>query len=152
MACTLEIQAGKQAGSMLQQSKWQRPSLSILCLKHSSYQMRESATPKTKRAPDLEAEKGPSMSLVPLPEMGFNLNKREFRDPIKLRYDWPSDDIPPICVRREICTVDTPLFVNVADLLFNSIISWETRTLNSRILYVVMLKSLVKKSPTEELT
>lgn len=85
--------------------------------------MRESATPKTKRAPDLEAEKGPSMSLVPLPEMGFNLNKREFRDPIKLRYDWPSDDIPPICVRREICTVDTPLFVNVADLLFNSIIS-----------------------------
>ena len=38
--------------------------------------------------------------------MGFNLNKREFRDAIKLRYDWPVDDIPSTCVCGDIFTVD----------------------------------------------
>ena len=38
--------------------------------------------------------------------MGFNLNKREFRDAIKLRYDWPVDDIPSTCVCNDIFTVD----------------------------------------------
>lgn len=46
--------------------------------------MRESATPKTKRALVLEVVKGPLVSLLRLREMGFNLNKREFRDPIKV--------------------------------------------------------------------
>ena len=39
-------------------------------------------------------------------EMGFNLNKREFRDAIKLRYDWPIDDIPRTCVCSEAFSVD----------------------------------------------
>ena len=38
--------------------------------------------------------------------MGFNLNKREFRDAIKLRYDWPVDDIPSTCVCGDAFTVD----------------------------------------------
>ena len=38
--------------------------------------------------------------------MGFNLNKREFRDAIKLHYDWPVDDIPSTCVCGDIFTVD----------------------------------------------
>ena len=38
--------------------------------------------------------------------MGFNLNKREFRDAIKLRYDWPVDDIPSPCVCGDAFTVD----------------------------------------------
>ena len=38
--------------------------------------------------------------------MGFNLNKKEFRDAIKLRYDWPVDDIPSTCVCGDAFTVD----------------------------------------------
>ena len=39
-------------------------------------------------------------------EMGFNLNKMEFGNAIKLRYDWPIDDIPRTCVCREAFSVD----------------------------------------------
>ena len=63
---------------------------------------------KVQRALGLAAEKGSSVRLtvLPLREMGFNLNKREFRDAIKLRYDWPVDDIPSTCVCGDAFTVD----------------------------------------------
>ena len=38
--------------------------------------------------------------------MGFNLNKREFRDGLKLRYDWPFSDNPSKCVRGESFNID----------------------------------------------
>ena len=38
--------------------------------------------------------------------MGFDLNKREFRDAIKWRYDWQIDDSPSMCVYGEVFTVD----------------------------------------------
>ena len=45
---------------------------------------------------DLAAEKGSSAWLteLPLQDLGFSLNKREFRAAVKLRYDWPAEDIP----------------------------------------------------------
>ena len=46
------------------------------------------------------------LTVVPLQEMGFNLNKREFRDAIKLRYDWPIEDIPTRCACGDIFSVD----------------------------------------------
>ena len=54
---------------------------------------------------DLATEKGSSMWLtsLPLKEMGFNLNKREFRDGLSLRYDWPIGDISSTCL------VESPL-------------------------------------------
>ena len=57
---------------------------------------------------DLSSEKGSSvwLTVVPLHELGFNLNKREFRDAIKLRYDWPIEDIPTRCVCGDIFSVD----------------------------------------------
>ena len=60
----------------------------------------ERAPNNLKRALDLSSEKGSSvwLTVVPLQELGFNLNKREFRDAIKLRYDWPIEDIPTRCV------------------------------------------------------
>ena len=63
---------------------------------------------KVQRALDLAAEKGSSvwLTVLPLREMGFNLNKREFRDAIKLRYDWPVDDISSTCVCGDAFTVD----------------------------------------------
>jgi len=53
-------------------------------------------------------EKGSSVWLMVLPlhEMGFNLNKREFRDAIQLCYGWPVDDIPSTCVCGNIFAVD----------------------------------------------
>ena len=65
------------------------------------------APQKVQQALDLAAEKGSSVGLtvLPLREMGFNLNKREFRDAIKLRYDWPVD-IPSTCVCGDAFTVD----------------------------------------------
>ena len=70
--------------------------------------VREVAPQKVQRALDLAVEKGSSvwLTVLPLREMGFNLNKMEFRDAIKLRYDWPVDDIPSTCVCGVIFTVD----------------------------------------------
>ena len=68
----------------------------------------ERAPNNLKRALDLSSEKGSSvwLTVVPLQELGFNLNKREFRDAIKLRYDWPIEDIPTRCVCGDIFSVD----------------------------------------------
>ena len=44
--------------------------------------------------------------MLPLQDFGFNLNKREFRDAVKLRYDWPVEDIPSTCACGEAFTVD----------------------------------------------
>lgn len=66
-------------------------------------------TPRNiQRALDLAAEKGSSawLTVRPLREMGYNLNKREFRDAIRLRYDWPVHDIPSTCLCGEAFTVD----------------------------------------------
>ena len=77
-------------------------------LQDRAVHIREVAPQKVQRALDLAAEKGSSvwLTVLPLREMGFNLNKREFRDAIKLRYDWPVDDIPSTCVCGDIFTVD----------------------------------------------
>ena len=70
--------------------------------------IREVAPQKVQRTLDLAAEKGSSvwLTVLPLREMGFNLNKRDFRHAIKLRYDWPVDDIPSTCVCGDTFTVD----------------------------------------------
>ncbi|PFX15344.1 Fibrillin-1 [Stylophora pistillata] len=49
---------------------------------------------------------GHGCEVLPLQEHGFNLSKREFRDAVKLRYDWPFDDIPSVCACGENFTVD----------------------------------------------
>ena len=41
-----------------------------------------------------------------LKDMDFDLNKREFRDAVRLRYDWPIPDNPSVCVCGNIFTVD----------------------------------------------
>ena len=66
-------------------------------LQDRAVHIREVAPQKVQRAPDLAAEKGSSvwLTVLPLREMDFNLNKR---DAIKLCYDWPVDDVPSTCV------------------------------------------------------
>ncbi|CAH3171415.1 unnamed protein product, partial [Porites lobata] len=77
-------------------------------LKMQCEQMRESLPSKTERAVELATEKGASnwLTVIPIKEMNFNLNKREFRDAIKLRYDWEIADLPAMCTCGDLFTVD----------------------------------------------
>ena len=61
--------------------------------------MKNSLPTKAKRAVELATEKGSSnwLTVIPLKELDYKLNKKEFRDAIKLRYDWEITDTPMIC-------------------------------------------------------
>ena len=63
---------------------------------------------QTQRAVEFITEKGASswLSVIPLKEMNFTLNKREFRDAIKLRYGWEFSDIPTVCVCVDLFDAD----------------------------------------------
>ena len=67
-------------------------------LKMQCEQVRKSLPGKTERAVELALEKGASnwLTVIPVKDMNFNLNKKEFRDAIKQRYDWEITDIPAI--------------------------------------------------------
>ena len=62
--------------------------------------LRNSLPKKTKRAVDLAAEKYASswLTVIPVKEMDLNLNKREFKDAVHLRYDGQISDVPNVCV------------------------------------------------------
>ena len=66
---------------------------------------------KTQRAVEFIKEKGASswLSVIPLKEMNFTLNKREFRDAIKLRYGLELNDIPTVCVCGDLFDADHAL-------------------------------------------
>ena len=83
-------------------------------LQDGAAHIREVAPQKVQRTLDLAAKKGSSvwLTVLPLGEMGFNLNKREFRNAIKLGYDWPVDDIPSTCVCGDTFTVDHAMICN----------------------------------------
>ena len=76
-------------------------------LKMQCEQVRESLPSKTERAVELATEKGASnwLTVIPIKEMNFNLNKREFRDAIKLRYDWEIANLPAMCTCWDLFTV-----------------------------------------------
>ena len=61
--------------------------------------MNNSLPTKAKRAVELATEKGSSnwLTVIPLKELDYNLNKKEFRDAIKLWYDWEITDTPMLC-------------------------------------------------------
>lgn len=54
---------------------------------------------RSKRAAELATEKGSYnwLTVIPMKDLGFNLNKGEFFDAIKLRYDWDISDLPSTC-------------------------------------------------------
>ena len=68
-------------------------------LEHRAERIKEMAPRKTQRALDLATEKGSLAWLIvlPLQDLGFKLNKRKFRDAVKLRHDWTVEDIPSTC-------------------------------------------------------
>ena len=64
--------------------------------------------PLTLRAMDLATQKAASSWLTVLPsrDMNFDINKREFRDEVKLRYDWDVPDMPSVWVCWDHFSVD----------------------------------------------
>ena len=77
-------------------------------LKGKLEELKVSLPAKTQRAVDLACEKGASswLTAIPLKDMNFDLSKREFRDALRLRYDWPIPDSPSVCVCGCSFTVD----------------------------------------------
>ena len=70
--------------------------------------LRNSLPVKSKRAVDLAPETGaPSwLTVIPVKEIDLNLNKREFKDAVHLRYDWQINDVPNVCICGEPFNVD----------------------------------------------
>ena len=70
--------------------------------------MKNSLPTKTKQAVELATGKGSSnwLTVIPLKELDYNLNKKEFSDAIKLRYDWEITDTPMICAWGDQFSVD----------------------------------------------
>ena len=83
--------------------KWERRAF-----ENSFDHIKNTVPKKVSRSLDLAGEKAASiwLSTGPMKEIGFNRNKREFRDAIKLCYDWPDDDITHTCVWGEAFSVD----------------------------------------------
>ena len=63
---------------------------------------------QTKRAADLATEKGASswLTVIPVKDVDFTLNKKEFKDAIHLRYDWQISDTPSTCACGDVFDVD----------------------------------------------
>ena len=61
--------------------------------------MKNSLPTKAKRAVELATEMRSSnwLTVTPLKELEYKLNKKKFRDTIKLRYDWEITNTPMIC-------------------------------------------------------
>ena len=69
-------------------------------IKEKLEQLKTSLPKRTRRAVDLACEKGASswLTAIPLKDMNFDLSRREFRDALRLRYDWAIPDSPSVCV------------------------------------------------------
>ena len=70
--------------------------------------MKNSLPTKAKRDFELATEKGSSnwLTVIPPEELDYHVNKKEFRDAIKLRYDWEIKDTPMLCVSGVQFSVD----------------------------------------------
>ena len=69
-------------------------------IKEKHEQLKTSLPRRTRRAVDLASEKGASswLTAIPLKDMNFDLSEREFRDALRLCYDWAIPDSPSVCV------------------------------------------------------
>ena len=70
-------------------------------LKGCKEAVKSSLSPRSLRAAELASEKGSSswLTVIPIKDQGYDLNKREFKDAIKMRYNWEISDLPKSCVR-----------------------------------------------------
>ena len=73
-----------------------------------SDEWRNSLPERTKTAFSLAREKGASnwLTVIPNKDLDFDLNKREFKDAIHLRYDWEITGTPTVCACGERFSMD----------------------------------------------
>jgi hypothetical protein len=67
--------------------------------------------PETQRCLELNHEKGSGswLTVLPLQDMGYSLNKQEFRDALRLRYGWNVPNMPHFCGCGQKNTIDHTL-------------------------------------------
>ena len=77
-------------------------------LKEKLDQVKGSVSGKTLKDVHLATQKGVSswLTVLPIRDMNFDLNKSEFRDAVKLKDDWEVPDMPSVCVCRDPFNVD----------------------------------------------
>ena len=68
--------------------------------------MKNSLSTKGERAVDLASGRTNWLTVISLKELDYKLNKKEFRDAIKLRYDLEITDTPMLCTRGVQFSVD----------------------------------------------
>ena len=70
--------------------------------------VKSSLSPRSLRAAELASEKGASswLTVILIQDQGYDLNKREFKDAIKMRYNWEISDLPKTCVCGNIFDMD----------------------------------------------
>ena len=78
------------------------------CLSEMLEQVKNPLPTKAKRAVELATEKGSSnwLTVIPLKELDYNLNKKDFRDAIKLQYNLDITDTPMLFVCSVQFSVD----------------------------------------------
>ena len=107
--------------------------------------MKSSLPTKVKRAVELATAKGSSNwpTVIPLKELDYNLNKKEFRDAIKLRYDWEITDTPLIWACGDQFSVDHAIACQRGRLIFQRHINGQ-RDLEAEMLRMVCNDVAVK--------
>ena len=97
----------------------------------------ELASPKMKRMIELASEKGASswLTIVSALKMDFTLNKQEFRDALKLRYDWPFKDNPTRCACGDLFNIDHAMICRLGGFIIQH--HNELRDLEADLLNIV---------------
>ena len=84
----------------------------------------------TERAVELATGRTNWLTVIPLKELDYKLNKKEFRDAIKLRYDWEITDTPMLCACGVQFSVDHAMVCQRAGSLSSAIMicpTWKQR-------------------------
>ena len=112
-------------------------------LKEKRDEVKGSISGKTVRAVDLATQSAGASSwltVLPIRGMNFDLNKSQFRDAFKLRYDWevPAGYFLCFCV---YFNVDHTMICKREDLSYNAIMNWRIWRRNCLAWCVKTLKS-----------
>ena len=108
-------------------------------LKGKLEELKISLPVRAQRAVDLASVKGASswLTAIPLKDMNFDLRKSEFRDAMRLRYDWPIPYSPSVCVCGCSFTVDHTMIYQRGGLVIQR--HNEIRDLEAELLDMVLL-------------
>ena len=96
-----------------------------------------STSQRTKRLLEFASKKGAStcLMLIPISDMGFNLNKCEFKDGLRLKYDWPFSDNQSKCICGESFNIDHEMICRRGGFIIQR--HNELRDLEAKLLNIV---------------